>query len=148
VARKGREIVLQTIADYARSTGNLFLQSQVKILRDRNPREKMPERRSAPKATKPQREPGKEGDFASIVSVIERLGRQANSSDLMKYRRRWVDFPPRTQEAGYKNRLEEVLALAVQEGVLRLQTGPAGGRVYDLGPNADKYRQHVAVGGA
>ena len=64
----------------------------------------------------------------------------------MKYRRRWVDYPPRTQEAGYKNRLEEVLALATREGVLRLLTGPAGGKVYDLGPNADKYRQAVGAG--
>lgn len=139
-ARKGREIVLQTIEDYARSTSNHFLLRQVEMLKGHNPREPMPQRRSAPKATKPKREPGRESDFASIVSVIERLGRPANSSDLMKYRRRWVDYPPRTQEAGYKNRLQEVLALATKEGVLRVLRGPAGGAVYDLGPNASKYQ--------
>lgn len=148
-ARKGREIILQTIEDYARSSGNHFLLRQVEMLKGHNPREPLPPRRSAPKATKPQRERGKEKDFdfSSIVSVVERLGRPAGSSDLMKYRRRWVEYPPRTQEAGYKNRLEEVLDLAVKEGVLKAMKSAKGADIYDLGPNAEKYRHAVGAGG-
>jgi hypothetical protein len=148
-ARKGREIILQTIEQYARSTDNHFLLRQVELLKGHNPTKPLPARRSAPTATKPKREPGDEKsfDFRSIVSVIERLGRPAGSADLMKYRRRWVEYPPRSQAAGYRNRLEEVLDMAVKEGVLRLLKGPAGGKVYDLGPAAERYRQSAAVGG-
>ena len=73
-ARTGREIILQTIEQYARSIGNHFLLRQVEMLRGHNPTKPLPPRRSAPKVTQPKREPGKESDFASIVSVIERLG--------------------------------------------------------------------------
>lgn len=142
-ARVGRPIVISTIKDYAQKTENYTLLNLLRRYEGFQSNKPMPTKRTPPKTTTPKLEPGKESDFASIVSVIERLGRPAGSSDLMRYRRRWVDYPPRTQKAGYKNRLEEVLDLAVKEGVLKaIKTAKA--TIYGLGPNADQYSLKTA----
>jgi hypothetical protein len=144
VTREARPIVVQVIRQYAEKTENYSLLAMLRRYEGFQSNKSMPAKRTPPKATTPKREPGRDSDFASVVSVIERLGRPAGSADLMKYRRRWLEYPPRTQEAGYKNRLEEVLALAVKEGVLKAMKTAKGATIYDLGPNAERYRQVVA----
>ena len=100
-----------------------------------------------PKPAAPKLEPGKEKDYASIISVIDRLGRQyIGTSDLGKYRRRWLEYPPRDATSGYRNRLEEVLAQMTQEGVLKATQTAKGAVVYLPGPNYEKYRQPSLVG--
>lgn len=143
-ARVGRPIVISTIKDYAQKTENYTLLNLLRRYEGFQSNKSMPPGRTPPKTATPRREPGKESDFASIVSVIHRLGRPAGSADLMRYRRRWVDYPPRTPDGGYKNRLEEVLDLAVKEGVLKALRTAKGATIYDLGPNAEKYRLKAA----
>ena len=88
-----------------------------------------------------QLEPGKEKDFASIVSVIDRFGgRAVGSSDLGKYRRDGSTTRHATPSSGYRNRLEETLAKMAQEGVSE-RPDSNGATVYSPGPNYDKYRQ-------
>lgn len=137
-ARRGRDVILGTIEQYAQSTGNELLLRQVRMMRNRNPNEPLPPRRTLAKSRTPRMKPGREKDFASILSVIDRLGRPVGSSDLMRFRRRWVEYPSRTP--GYKNRLEEILDLATKDGVLTATKTRAGATVYSPGPKADQFR--------
>jgi hypothetical protein len=86
----------------------------------------------------------KERDYASILSVVERLGRPVGSADLGKYRRRWLEYPPRNPGSGFRNRLEEVLDMMTKEGVLTAIRTAKGAFVYTAGPNAASYQQSVA----
>ena len=75
--------------------------------------------------------------------MIERSGRQANLAVLGKLRRRWLERSPRDPNSPYPNRLADVLARMVQDGVL----GKQGAR-YIPGPQYSRYlaqQQPVAV---
>ena len=84
-------------------------------------------------------------DYASILAVIDRLGRPVGTADLGKYRRRWLDYPPRDATPGYRNRLEEVLARMVTDGVLTAIRTRKGALVYSLGPKSPMYRQESVL---
>jgi len=82
----------------------------------------------------------KQRDYASIISVLDRLGRPVGSGDLGKFRRRWLEYPPRDASSGYRNRLEEVLAQMVADRVLTANRTRQGAWVYVAGPNVEQYR--------
>ncbi len=134
-ARTARQVILQTIEGYARQSENYALMRLVQRFQAGEPN------RATSPPPRPKLEPGKEKDFASIVSVIDRLGRPyIGSSELGKYRRRWLEYPPRDPSSDYRNRLEEVLALMVQDGVLKAAKTAKGAWIYSPGPNFDNYR--------
>ena len=95
------------------------------------------------KTIKP-RLPEKERDYASILAVIDRFDRPVGTPDLGKYRRRWLDYPPRNAASGHRNRLEEVLDMMVRDGVLTAIKTAKGAYVYTVGPNAASYQQSAA----
>ena len=140
LARIGRQVIIRTIEEYAQETSNYRLLRLLDLFQEGKGDQPTP-RRTLAKPTKPQLTPGKVKDFISILNVIDRLGTPVGSSDLMKYRRRWVEYPARNPEAGYKNRLEEVLDLATKEGVLRAVRTAKGAVQYEPGLAADQYRQ-------
>lgn len=117
VARLARPIILRIIREYAESSGNYHLLSLVDKFKDFRANQPSAPSRKLAKTPKPLL-PEKERDYASILSVIDRLGRPAGTADLGKYRRRWLEYPPRNPASGHRNRLEEVLAAMTQEGVL------------------------------
>ena len=84
-------------------------------------------------------------DYASILAVIEKLGRPVGTADLGRYRRRWLEFPPRDTSSRQRNRLEDVLARMVHDGVLRATRTVKGAVVYELGPYATAYRQGASA---
>jgi len=136
-ARIARQVLAQTIEEYGQATGNYRLLNQLR-------RSQEPE--TTPKSTKTAnvtvlKQSKKERDYASIVSVIDRFDHPVGTSELGKYRRRWLDYPPRNPLPGYRNRLEEVLANMVKDGVLRATTTAKGATVYSPGANFERYRQ-------
>jgi hypothetical protein len=83
-ARHARQIIVQTVGEYARSTGNRQLQRLLARLRgevEEEPRKTLTKVAPAPVL------PEKERDYASILSVLDRLNRPVGSADLGKYRR-------------------------------------------------------------
>jgi hypothetical protein len=55
------------------------------------------------------------------VDVVERNGRSVSMAVLGKVRRRWLERPPRNPSSPYPNRLADVLARMVVDGVLMKQ---------------------------
>jgi hypothetical protein len=141
-AKLARQVIIQTIEEYGKKTENYFLLRFVQAL-------KAGERSSTapPKtAVKPKVQPGKQTDFASIASVIDKFGGEhVGSSQLGQARRRWLELPPRDPSSGYRNRLEEVLAAMVADGVLKATRTAKGAVVYGVGPKIDQYRSGVTV---
>lgn len=138
-ARTARQVVLQTIQDYATETENYAL---LRLLAKMKEGEPAAQRMAVP--TKPKLQPGKEKDFASIIAVIDRFDRPVGTADLGRYRRRWLEYPPRDASSGHRNRLEEVLATMTREGVLTATRTNKGAFVYSPGPNYQQYRLPVA----
>jgi hypothetical protein len=141
VTRLARPIILRIIRQYAESSGNHRLLALLDKFQDLPANQPTP--RAAPRMPKP-RLPAKERDYGSILAVLQRLGRPAGSADLGKYRRRWLEYPPRDPASGYPNRLQEVLAAMTEEGVLTPIRTSKGATLYTLGPNADRYQQAAA----
>jgi len=134
--RPARQVVIQTIEDFARSTHNYLLLNLLRRLRDgqeEGPARKVPVR--TPKPVLPE----KERDYRSIASVVGRFERPVGTADLGKYRRRWLEYPPRNAGSGFRNRLEEVLAAMVKDGVLTATQGRQGATVYGRGPHFQQY---------
>lgn len=143
-SRTARQVVIQTIEEFARQTENHAL---LRLLQRFQAGEPSSASRQAARPAAPRLPPGKEKDFASIIAVIDRLGNQfVGSADFGRYRRRWLEYEPRDPASGYKNRLEEVLAAMTQEGVLKATRTNQGATVYSPGPNYEKYRQPALVG--
>ena len=138
VTKLARPIIVQVIRDYAQATKNYSLLSLLDKFKDFRANQPTPGRRVV-KTTR-TRLPEKERDFASILSVLERLGRPAGSADLGRYRRRWLEYPPRNPASGFRNRLEEVLDAMTKEGVLRATRTIKGAFLYAPGPNAEAYK--------
>lgn len=138
--RQMRVILKQTLANYANATGNYSLLNLLQ--------------RSEGQANKPMPTPAKkpaltdrQRDYRSIINVIDRLGgRPAGTADLGKWRRRWLEYRPRDPSSGHRNRLEEVLARMVQDGVLKATRTAKGAWVYSPGPNYEMYRGLAAAG--
>ena len=75
--------------------------------------------RYRPVQPKPQRLPPDEQDFRSIIDVMERHGQRLTLDILGKARRRWLERPPRDVTSPHPNRLADVLAKMVADGVLQ-----------------------------
>lgn len=136
----GRQVIVQTIKDYAQSTGNHYLLQLLRRLEEpaeandlKAPKEKRP---ASPAWSSP-----KDQDFASIMQVVDKLGRPAGTADLGRYRSRWLKFPPRDASSGHANRMGEVLSQMVRDGALQTVRTGRGAQAYLPGPNAGKYRQ-------
>lgn len=145
--REARKMIVDTIRDYAEKSGNhrlLYLLGQFAGFRSNEP---MPKRAVPMPAKTPRLPPGPDKDYASIISVIDRHGGgPVGTSILGTARSRWLTYPPRDPASGHANRLSEVLANAMRDGVLVAHKTQKGALIYSLGPGAAKYRQDV--GGA
>ena len=142
-ARTARQVVIQTVEDYARQTENYAL---LRLLQRFQAGEPASAPRQPPKPAAPKLEPGKEKDFASIISVMDRLGgRPVGSADFGRFRRRWLEYPPRDPASGYRNRLEETLAKMAEEQVLKATRTANGATVYSPGQNYQQYRHPALV---
>jgi hypothetical protein len=133
--RSARAIIVQTIRDYAEETGNyrlLHLLRHFEGIRSNTPK--------AQEKVKRPRMSDKERDYRSIVNVIARFDRPVGSADLGRFRRHWLEYPPRDASSGHRNRLDEVLAAMVRDGVLQATRTKAGASVYSPGANFDQYR--------
>lgn len=112
-----RDILKQTVAKYAESTGNYTLLNLLQRYAGFQGNKPMRAARMAPRVVKPVLT-DQQRDYGSIISVLDKLGgRPAGTADLGKYRRRWLEYPPRDAASGHRNRLAEVLAKMVQDGV-------------------------------
>ena len=136
--------MMQVIRQYAESSGNFHLLSLLNRFDGFKANQPTPQGRRLPKPVR-QVLSEKERDYGSILSVLDRLGRPVGSADLGRFRRRWLEYPPRNPNSGFRNRLEEALATMTKEGVLTAIRTAKGAYLYSPGPNAGVY-QHSAVG--
>jgi hypothetical protein len=85
-AEEGRRIVVETIKEFARRTGDVHLLGLFAKL-------------DQPAATSPKPQTAiqspKQRDYASILQVLDRLGRPCGTADFGRFRRRWLEYPPR-----------------------------------------------------
>jgi hypothetical protein len=118
-ADAGRRKIVQTISMYSRQTHNWSLLHLID--RVQNP-DAVPARQqqSAPRPPKPTFPPD-EQDYRSIVDVLEKNNRSVSMAVLGKVRRRWLERPPRDPSSQHPNRLADVLARMVADGVLAKQ---------------------------
>jgi len=128
-ADTGRRIIIQTISQYAQQTGNWSLLN----LLDRIQNPDVQQQPSAPRPPEPELSPD-ERDFRSVVDVLEKNGRSVSMAVLGKSRRRWMERPPRDPNSSHPNRLADVLARMVRDGVLAKQ-----GTRYVPGPDYARY---------
>jgi hypothetical protein len=138
-ADEGRRVIVNTLWQYARSAENWqLLRLLQRIQADATmPRQAHPQPKPAP-APKPKLPPD-EQDYRSIVDVMERSGRQATMAILGKLRRRWLERPPRDPSSPHRNRLADVLARMVSDGILTQTTTRWGGALYVPGPRYQEY---------
>ena len=129
-----RKIIVQVIEQYARRDPELApaaAAGQVPGLQWQ-PAPIPPVSRPAPRSPSKPVYPPDEQDYRSIVDVLEKHGRSVSMMVLGKVRRRWLDDRHETRRR-QPNRLADVLARMVEDGVLRKQgaryvPGPAYGR--------------------
>ena len=132
MADLGRKMIVQTINQYAQRTQNWSLLN----LLDRIQNPDMASSRQQPpvqRPPKPELSPD-EQDYRSIVQVLERNHRSVSMAVLGKVRRRWLERQPRDPNSPHQNRLADVLARMVADGVLTKK-----GTRYVPGPNYAKY---------
>jgi hypothetical protein len=86
-----------------------------------------------------------EKDYRSIVQVLEQHGRRANLAILGRARRRWLERKPRDSKSRHPNRLLDVLARMVADGVLQERRTLAGGRLFVPGPRYGEFVGMEAV---
>jgi hypothetical protein len=136
-----RKIVVGVIEQYAHRTQNWHLLRLLDRFRDFSGNRAAPARRQV-RPQKPPKPiyPPDEQDYRSIVDVLERNGRSVSMMVLGKVRRRWLERPPRDPSSPHPNRLMDVLARMVADGVLR----KVGAR-YVPGPEYGRYLEPVAV---
>ena len=143
-SKNARQVIVQTLGDYAKSSNNFALIQMLQKFQDFNPNKPEEPKRKPQKTPKPILSP-KVKDYASIVSLIEKLGRPVGTADLGRYRRRWLDYPPRDASSGHRNRLDATLEAMIDDGVLIRKPTGRGGYEYSPGPNFDQYREPVAA---
>jgi hypothetical protein len=137
-----RKIIVQVIQQYAYKTQNWHLLRLLDRFQDFQGNRPDPAR----KPLRPQKPPKPvyppdEQDYRSICDVLEKHGRSVSLAVLGKVRRRWLERPPRDPASVYPNRLADVLARMVGDGVLRKQ-----GARYVPGPRYARYLEPVGVG--
>jgi hypothetical protein len=130
-----RKIVVQVIQQYAQRTQNWHLLRLLGRFGDFNGNRPDPARQK-PRSLKPPKPvyPPDEQDYRSIVDVLERNKRSVSMMVLGKVRRRWLERRPRDPASVYPNRLADVLAHMIQDGVLAKQ-----GARYVPGPAYARY---------
>ena len=113
-ADAGRRVIFQVIEQYARQTGNISLLRLLdKIQQPNEPRPPKPKQ-----PPKPKLDPNT-ADYRSVVDVLEKAaGHRKTLSLLMSKRSRWREYAPRSADSPHKNRLYDVLANMVRDGVL------------------------------
>jgi DNA-binding HxlR family transcriptional regulator len=136
-----RKMMVQVIEQYARQTQNRQLLRLMDRFRDFSGNRADPNR----KPLRPQKPPKPvyppdEADFRSIVDVLEKHGRSVSMATLGKDRRRWLERPPRDPASVHPNRLADVLARMIQDGVLKKE-----GARYVPGPQYAAYLEPVGV---
>jgi hypothetical protein len=119
-ADQGRKMIVQVIQDYARQTQNYGLLRLLDRFRDFQATQPDPSRQVATKPPKPTYSPD-EQDYRSILQVLERNGKSASLAVLGSQRSRWLATKPRDPNSPYPNRLADVLARMVRDGVLQKQ---------------------------
>ena len=131
-----RKVIVQVIGQYARQTGNVAL---LRLLhRMQEPKEPRPPK---PKSPPKEKLPPDEQDYRSIIDVLEKAGRRATLALLGSKRSRWLGRLPRDPSSPHKNRLYDVLARMVADGVLAKNgaafvPGPLYSRYSDFIPQA------------
>ncbi len=140
--RAARQAIVQTVEEYARSTGNATLLHLLDRLK--NPAgkggEPVPTRHRTPPTPVLS---DRERDYRSLASVVARFNHPIGTAQFGSYRRRWLEYPPRNPSSGHRNRLEEVLAAMVADGVLRAIPTGHGATVYAPGPDFDRYGRRL-----
>jgi hypothetical protein len=144
--RAARPVIVQTIQDYARSTGNQALLNLLRRFEDFDATRPTPTTRRAAKPASPVLS-DRERDYASIAQVVARFDRPVGTADLGRYRRRWLEYPPRDPSSGHRNRLEETLAAMVRDGVLKALQTRSGATVYERGPRFEEVHQQEVGSG-
>ena len=140
--RPARQAIIQTIEDYAKSTDNVSLQRLLQRITTGQAEEEI---RRTPTTTPRPVLSEKERDYTSIVNVVARFDRPVGTADLGRFRRRWLEYPPRDLASVYRNRLEEVLAKMSDEGVLQATRRSSGATVFEPGPAFHQYRQEIGA---
>src|SRR5262245_28590056 len=138
--RAACQVIVQTIEEYAQSSGSAALLHLLARMRDGGGTD---QRRVKVQPARPVLS-DRERDYASIVSVVARFDRPVGSADLGRVRRRWLEYPPRDAASGYRNRREGVLAARVRYGVLRAMRTAGGATVYGPGPGFEVYNRQPA----
>ena len=132
-AECGRKIIVQTISQYAQRTHNWTLLHLID--RIQNPDASLRFASSHPNLDSRSRDLSPdELDYRSIVDVLEKNNRSVSMAVLGKVRRRWLERQPRDPNSRHPNRLADVLARMVADGVLLKQ-----GTRYVPGPNYARY---------
>jgi hypothetical protein len=129
-ADMGRKMIVQTIHQYAQQTHNWSLLNLLDRIQNPDPVRQQP---PAPEPSEPELSPD-ERDYRSIVALLEKNGRSVSMAVLGKARRRWMERPPRDPNSSYSNRLADVLARMMADGVLTKQ-----GTRYVPGPDYARY---------
>jgi hypothetical protein len=138
--------IISTIEQYARSTENRRLLRLLDRFKNFDATQANPTARYQPTKPKPQQLPPDEQDYRSIVDVLERHGQQANLAILGKVRRRWLERSPRDPASPHPNRLADMLARMVADGVLQEKRTRAGGRLSVPGRRYKEFLGGVTVG--
>jgi hypothetical protein len=142
VSDLGRQVIIQTITDYAAATENRHLLRLLDRFKDFDGTKPDPAARQTAQP-KPQVEMSPdEKDYRSIVQVLEQHGKRANLAILGRDRRRWLERKPRDSSSRYPNRLLDVLARMVADDVLQERRTLAGGRLFVPGP---RYQEFVGM---
>ncbi len=145
VSDAGRQMIISTIQQYATATDNRRLLSLLDRFKNFDPTVPDPSRYRAVQP-QPQRLPPDEQDFRSIIDVMERNGQRLTLDILGKARRRWLERPPRDTTSPHPNRLADVLAKMVADGILQEKTTRAGGRLFVPGRRYGEFAAAVPVG--
>jgi hypothetical protein len=112
-ADAGRRVIVQTIEQYARQTGNIGLLRLLDRIQNPEPRQPKP-----PKAPPKPKLPPDLADYVSIIDVLEKAGRRGTMALLQSKRSRWRERSPRNPSSVAKNRLYDVLGRMLDDGVL------------------------------
>jgi len=131
-ADRGRIIIKDLVRQYAAKTQN----HELLRLLDTPPTKRPKHNRSTPKPTLPP----DVRDYLSIIDVIEKNGGAASMAVLGKKRRRWLERKPRSPNGPHKDRLHDVLARMVDDGVL-VKRGP----LYAQGPHFQQFKDKAAA---
>lgn len=143
-----RKTIKTTLRDYAARTQNLELLRLLDKFADYNPTRPDPNsvrqrRLKRPKKPKSNLPPDVQ-DYMSIIDVIEKAGGRASMMVLGKKRRRWLERKPRDPKSPHGDRLHDVLARMVADGVLAKH-----GAAYVAGPSCQQFKtkaQAMAAG--